>query len=535
MNNLNNIIEKNKVYQYDFISDDYFWGFGIELESYIEIIKDNKFNLEYVLKNMRRERYSIDYNLNYKVKPEPKILNKQVNIPMYLNAYSFLNTDLNKEHRTTYEKFPKPNKKFSDQSIIDYLGTRNNFFIDEKGYGKTFIFDGDTIEFVNRYFYKVSLKDVIKEIKTYMNSFINNLNNTLINESLKVRISDVNYGFVNYWSNPKNINVFNNGTYHINITYPTRLDKNAEILDINLFNSIHIKIMKVLQWISPLIMANYGSPDIYTMFKDINNDYSYGSLRLSISRYIGIGTYDTDNIVTGKVLQENINDNKSIKLDYYWLNKLINKTNYKLSDMIGLDFNYMKHINHGIEWRILDSFPIKYMSELIIFICNVIDYSLILDIPNPIHNKCWNKLTYKCIKYGWSYNPKKYIIREFEMIFKLNLYDEYKSLDIKNMYEFIKLFNKKIYEKLLNINDIKLIDNLIGSLQLPKLKCWNKKIWEKQYIYYNFDIPKYDSDIVKFNNFDYRILFLMKKLKMITILKQKKQNIYLNNNFKEVY
>jgi hypothetical protein len=104
-------------------------------------------------------------------------------------------------------------------------------------------------------------------------------------------------------TNKNNIGICNNGTYHINITLPTELSLcGMKIKDPAAFKTTHRNAIRLIQWIEPLIIALYGSPDILSCM-DNGKRYAKGSLRLKMSRYIGMGTYDTDTMIAGKLLQ----------------------------------------------------------------------------------------------------------------------------------------------------------------------------------------------------------------------------------------
>jgi hypothetical protein len=70
------------------------------------------------------ERYSVNYWKNYKPLTLHCALNKlsaQVRIPTYVNSYMFRNADLLGEHRTLHGYKTKPNPRYSDESIDEYL------------------------------------------------------------------------------------------------------------------------------------------------------------------------------------------------------------------------------------------------------------------------------------------------------------------------------------------------------------------------------------------------------------------------------
>lgn len=104
------------------------------------------------------------------------------------------------------------------------------------------------------------------------------------------------------------------------------------------------------------MIAVYGSPDPFSLFNEYSNknNFSKSSQRCAISRYIGIGTYNSDIMKTGKILSLPINEILCNNFDYWWFNKYYEENGYNKLNEIGLDINFNKHYNHGIEIRFLD-------------------------------------------------------------------------------------------------------------------------------------------------------------------------------------
>jgi hypothetical protein len=101
-------------------------------------------------------------------------------------------------------------------------------------------------------------------------------------------------------TNMNQLAIFNNGTYHINITLPTQLNERSEIQDKNSFIESHRSYIRFIQWMEPLLIANFGSPDPLAWIDPAH--FSAGSQRAAMSRYIGVGTFDTDTMPEGKIL-----------------------------------------------------------------------------------------------------------------------------------------------------------------------------------------------------------------------------------------
>jgi len=193
--------------------------------------------------------------------------------------------------------------------------------------------------------------------------------------------------------------MFNNGTIHINITLPTKLNGLAEIDDFELFKKQHQNFARAIQWISPLLVAKYGAYDPLSESKINGEKYAAGSQRVAVSRYIGLGTFDTDEMPIGKILT--ISRNKLKNLD--WYTSFHEKADYKFLNNLGLDINFNKHFSHGLEFRILESLPIEDLKDIITFIVYLADFSLQNELENPTKNKIWHIITENCVHNGKGY------------------------------------------------------------------------------------------------------------------------------------
>ncbi len=502
------LCEKSKVYFNDFKNGDLFWGFGIENETYLELVNTIEKKYKDVINNTRRERYSVDYNLNYdlEIRKHEVIENdinnsEKITLPIFLNAYALQTMDLNGQHRTTYEKEPKPNKKFGGKSIIEILREKDNFFVEGYGPGKIYIFDGDTIEFTTRNFYKTTMEQTIQELKDKQQIFMEKYNGVMekINKNFLIKKHEFNYGFTHFYSNPNHTAIFNNGTYHINITAPIILNKNGIPNDMNKFLAKHIKIGKIIQWFSPLIVACYGSSDIYSLF---SNKYAFGSQRITSSRYISIGTFNFDKPLFGKVLQLGKEEVINNVPNFFWLNKIEKHTGYKLGEKIGMDFNMMKHKNLGLEWRIMDMFPYEYLEDFMLMIFLLIDYSINLNIENPIYSKRWNKLVFKCLTEGWSYIPKKKIVKKLDEVFKLDIYNVWLKSENKSIYYYFNILIEKVYYVMEKNGFGDMYKYFVKNQRKPILYNWNRMKWENEI---DIFFKKYNNKVIDNINFNEEI------------------------------
>ena len=374
-----------------------YWGIGIENETYLMFKQQNSVEKRFILENRKPERYSVDYWKNYKEDELMKTLSylpDTIMVPTYINAYMFQNSDMYGEHKKLYNTRLTANPKSHGFTMDKYL--RFVSPVVSRLFEKNMIYDGDAFEFTTFNFYKTNVQTAVNELKTIKAAFLKEVNSKMVDKEFvlnkEVIYPPYNYGFAKHISNPKNIATCNNGTYHINITLPTALDASRGIADPDKFRRVHANAIRAIQWIEPLLAGVYGSPDIlYVM----NPDYAGGSQRLSLSRYIGMGTYDTEKMEKGKIL-----DTFDYTQHSTYFKELHRDSPYVTPEKIGYDFNYNKFLKHGIELRILDSFPEEYLESVINLIILVCDISTYKDIPDPTEYVAWNEMAISCLRYG---------------------------------------------------------------------------------------------------------------------------------------
>jgi hypothetical protein len=387
--------------------DTEYWGLGIENESYLMFEELTTVDKKFIQTKQSPERYSVNYWNNYKPNTLFSALSKlsaEVRIPTYVNSYMFRNVDLLGEHRTLHGYRTKVNSKYSDESIDEFLRKVSPTY--SKFFDTHLIYDGDTFEFTTYNFYKTNVKSVIKELCDVKRNILAEINKRLVSKFTLFKkpliFPKFNYGFARFLSNPENIAICNNGTYHINLTLPTKLNKDGEIDNAEQFKLEHANAIRAIQWIEPLLVGLYGSPDILSL---LDPSYAAGSQRLAFSRYIGLGTYDSKKMEKGKLLDTYSYDNSERK-NYYTemhCNSIIT-TPYIPPRTIGYDFNYNKFKKHGIELRIFDYFPEEHLEPIMNLIILVCQHSLHLLIPEPSdsENEAWTNLSMKAIKRGSS-------------------------------------------------------------------------------------------------------------------------------------
>ena len=447
----NNEYNKHDKYKNHYKPNDLYWGIGIENELYLEFDKRHNISNKDFTTNHKKERYSVDYYSNYKKEYLEESFKKYdeielIDIPVLMNSHSFNKTDINNNSKTLYTKDSKPNPDFIGQTLLELLTSKNEYF--KHSINNKWVFDGDTIEFMSINFYNNKLLNIIKELEANKKEFIEELQYSfealnIYSDYGKIHFMKDNYPFSMYMTNLNNVAMFNNGTLHYNLTLPTQLDENSLILNKEKFINDHSKAIKIIQWMEPFIIGVYGSKDPLT---------ENASQRCAISRYVSIGTFDTDKMETGKILTKPIKDVKCYDCDSWWFNQFYKDNAYNKLDEIGLDINFNKHFNHGIEIRFLDHLNdnsnIYESFEFIIYLMDIIlEDDHINNFGNPIINKIWNDLVLNMIKYGGDYVLTDEERTLYQSIFKF----EFNKRTIRDIYYEIYWNLTKRYNKLFRI------------------------------------------------------------------------------------
>lgn len=454
-------LEKHQKYKSLYGSEEIFHGIGIENEIYLEFEKKINVKKEFFLKNRKRERYSVDYNNSYRSDILEKCLgeyadkkiNNGIELPLLLNSHSFQFGDKYGNQKTLYVKGIVDNPKFTDKLLCDLIFESNEYLNDS--YNKTFTFDGDTIEFITTQFYKPTISGVIRELNETKINFLNNINTTFNDQNIfteygKLNIMTSNHPFAIHLTNMENYGMFNNGTIHINITLPTYLNKNGQIGNKEKFIRVHRNYIKYIQFMEPILVAIYGAPDVFSQFDNTQKDlFSASSQRCSVSRYIGLGTYDVDEMMSGKILTKRVSDIKFSKNNFWWYNKFHENSAYVTLDNIGLDINFNKHYNHGVEIRFFDHMTDIQLKEVLEFLVYLGDFILdknnktfVDKIYNPGYDENWNNLVEQTMRYGKYVKLHNDHVSMFRTIFK----QEFKSVNIDSIYNEIKTYLKQKYQ-----------------------------------------------------------------------------------------
>jgi hypothetical protein len=162
----------------------------------------------------------------------------------------------------------------------------------------------------------------------------------------------------------------------------------------------HRRLARLVQWLEPLWIAVHGSPD---PFAALSNRYAAGSQRLAVSRYIGLGTFDTEAMPIGKILQV---PRSSVTAP--WYDRLYAATDYTERSEIGLDINYNKHWAHGLELRFLDQLPLPNLQEIMEQLVILMDMAMgSMTISDPRPSPLWQEMAYEALHHGpsWILTP----------------------------------------------------------------------------------------------------------------------------------
>jgi hypothetical protein len=424
------VLGKHMKYKDKYGENEIFWGFGIEIETYLQFAKP-VYVATPVLKTARKpERYSVNYYSSYK--PETLVQMEHLfpdasgfaPLPLLLNCHSLTKADRHGQHLTTYEKVPKPNPKFSGCTVFEEMQDFcPRLFRDEHEVG--FTFDGDTLEFMSEDFYRATAEDAIEDIVMKKKGFLSAFNKFLVDRRVFLDKGPViyplrNHPFAIFHTNQRNVGMFNNGTYHVNITLPTRLGKKATdgsptMKEPAKFKMQHRACIRVYQWLEPLLVAVYGSPDPF-------QGCSAGSQRGAMSRYIGLGTYDTDAMPEGKIVTVPINQLRGSDQPFWWYKVYHATSGYQSLEQLGMDINYRKHFLHGIELRIFDWFPEERLQELSDVLVYAAQASLLhANVVEPVMNRAWNNLMVGVLREGTAYKPSVEEISYLEFVFLIGL------------------------------------------------------------------------------------------------------------------
>ncbi|PBJ15868.1 hypothetical protein [Flavobacterium sp. ACN6] len=410
----------------------YYWGIGLENETYMQFEEPLIVSGEFIQEKIGFEKYSIDYRKCYKPESLAPMLKKAFNltenykVSRMMNSHSLEKLDINYQHKTlspvkavidteTGETMAEPieNPEYLGKSIMELFLEDQPYNIQSmitqrnKTMGSVH-FDGDSIEFVTKYFENRTITDSCKELKATKKLFLDKINESSVLNG-KLNFPDYNNGLNMFMTNQENLVLFNNGTYHFHITLPS-LTEDSRIVDYNDFEKTHANAIYLLQWFEPFFISTLGSPDIMGVISDkysLDKKFTLGSMRNAMSRYIGVGTYNKA-MPKGKILTYKVdNFRKLLKFtkeeNIWWRDQIEADMEYEMLSEVGLDFNQEKMYQSGFEFRSFDEFPAEYLNDVLFSIILICEHSLNLpDVQWGHDSKAWNNLVFKTLKTGYT-------------------------------------------------------------------------------------------------------------------------------------
>lgn len=477
----------------------YYWGIGLENETYLQFEESLTVSGAFIQEKIGCERYSIDYRKCYRSGSLASALetafdkNKKYKVSRMINSHSLDKLDVNYNHKTL--AFTKPlvdNPEYLGKTILEVFLENQPYNIQSMITQKnnpmgSVNFDGDSIEFVTKYFENRTVKDSCEELKTTKKLFIDKLNESAVIEG-KLNFPNYNIGLNMFMSNQENLVLFNNGTYHFHLTLPT-LTENSRVVDYPGFDTIHSNAIYLLQWFEPFFIATLGSPDIMGAISskyNLNEKFALGSMRNAMSRYTGVGTFNKA-MSKGKILTYDVEEfRKLLKFDkdatIWWRDQVESALDYELLSDIGLDFNQEKMYQSGFEFRSFDEFPASYLNDVLHAIITICEHSL--NLPNVAwgHDSVvWNNLVFKSLKHGCQTEINEAEKRELlELLQLLNPSDaNFKTL--KTEFEAITMLDEFFFKILVVLHDKykdnnTCIDSMLGQKMssAPKWDNFNK-------------------------------------------------------------
>jgi hypothetical protein len=491
---------KHRKYLNTCIPGEEYWGIGIENETYIEMSEGIQVSADFILKNKKRDRYCVNYWTQYKpgivekaleswVSELPQGAETPIRLALLLNGHTFTKCDQWGEHKTTYETVPRVNPKCGKRTLLEELAVQEPEIFGEDVYDTWWTFDGDTVEFMTRGFYCAKMEDVIEELLAAKTRWLEGLKTGLekLNKREKIlrqvpRWPLHNYGLAVFASNRRNIAIFNNGTYHFNFTLPTTLDKEGNIADWSGFVRKHQMAARMFQWLAPFLIAKWGSPDCFAnLTKDpkINRQFPAGSQRLAASRYVSLGTFNTQDMPTGKQLLEST---ETLKYDS-WRRQMYENPAcaYIPLEMIGFDINFHKFTNHGLEFRIFDWFSEKDLPEVMRMLVWMLDASLeCKKISVPQKSEIWNSVTKKAIWEGSSAILTEEECRRFGSVLGIHFpISSFGTISILDAYSIIWEKWANIYNTKKGGCSEKMLRTRLFRPIYPKLSIYSEKVPRK--------------------------------------------------------
>lgn len=457
----------------------HYWGIGLENETYLQIQELHSVSGKFIQERMGRERYSIDYLKCYKPGVLDRVLSSAFDsdrnyfVSRMMNSHSLDKLDIHYEHKTILSAPPlQDNPKYSGESILElFLKSQphqiKSMLTQKDNPMGCILFDGDTVEFVTKYFENRIVDETFQELKASKQLFLDALNDSGIFPN-KLAYPAYNFGINMFMSNQKNLVLFNNGTFHFHFTLPT-LTIDSKIEDYQAFDEMHNKAIYLLQWIEPLFIATLGSPDVFAAavsMKETGDLFAGGSMRNAMSRYTGIGTYHVS-MPKGKVLTFPVEEFRKLlkfkKEDcIWWRDQIEQNMSYQLLNDLGLDFNREKLYQSGFEFRSFDEFPMSHLKDVLQAIVLVCEHATHLNHVEWAHDHIsWNNLVYRALRDGYKTTIEENEKQEVLDIFDFSEKEKIQFIECILLSDFFFKLLEVLFEKYSVQNSI--MDSLLGK------------------------------------------------------------------------
>jgi hypothetical protein len=365
-----------------------------------------------------------------------------------MNSHSLEKLDIHFQHKTIQSAPPLlDNPDYAGKSILELFLEKQPHQIQSMLTQKnnpmgSIIFDGDTIEFVTKYYENRTIQESFNELKASKKLFLDKLNESKI-LSGTLTYPEYNIGINMFMSNQKKLVLFNNGTFHFHITLPT-LTEDSRIVDYAAFDQAHHKAIYLLQWFEPLFISTLGSPDIMSVISDkfeMEEKFAGGSMRNAMSRYTGVGTYHRS-MPKGKVLTFPVDEFRKLlnfqkEENIWWRDRIESELCYELLSDVGLDFNREKLYQSGYEFRSFDEFPTEYLPEVLHAIVLISEHAQHdEEIEWASNNVIWNNLVFKALTQGYKTDMTEDEKNEIVRVFKLPASLQNELKDVNRLDEF---------------------------------------------------------------------------------------------------
>lgn len=443
----------------------YYWGIGLENETYLQFEESLIVSGQFIQEKMGRERYSIDYLKCYRAGSLEKLLartfesNKNYMVSQMMNSHSLEKLDIHFQHKTIQSAPPLlDNPDYAGKSILELFLEKQPFQIQSMLTQKnnpmgSIIFDGDTIEFVTKYYENRTIQESFNELKASKKLFLDKLNEAKILPG-PLTYPQYNIGINMFMSNQKKLVLFNNGTFHFHFTLPT-LTEDSRIVDYAAFDQAHHKAIYLLQWFEPLFIATLGSPDIMSVISDkfdMEEKFAGGSMRNAMSRYTGVGTYHKS-MPKGKVLTFPVDEFRKLlnfqkEENIWWRDRIESELCYELLSDVGLDFNREKLYQSGYEFRSFDEFPTEYLPEVLHAIVLISEHAQHdEEIEWASNNVIWNNLVFKTLTQGYKTEMTEEEKNEIAGVFKLPTSLQNELQEVNRLDEFFFQILQNLHEQ----------------------------------------------------------------------------------------